>query len=118
MGENRGLSNGDLPAESTFGKDRHRRAARMVLCALTAATSSAWDGLAVVLSARLSVRERCFLAFAALASLDAEARDRTFAAVNASEAREPDPFDSDLWREVCAEYHRDRLRGATGARVR
>lgn len=96
-----------------FGQERHRRAAAMLLCALTAHSDSAWDGLAAVLAARLSMRERCELAFAALAGLPSEARARTVAALGPAD---PDLLHSDLWRQVCREFRLNRARAEQAAR--
>ena len=92
---------------------RHRTAAMMLLCVLTAPRVETWNRLAVVLAARLTLRERCELAFAALAGLPREARERTFAALGPAD---PDPFDSPLWREVAREYRLKRALQEQAAR--
>jgi hypothetical protein len=53
----------------------HKRAARMLGYALLSDTPDAWNGLSVVLLARLTVEERAKLAFAALSALDPDQRE-------------------------------------------
>jgi hypothetical protein len=67
-----------------FGKDRHKRAAGMVLAALTLADDSPelWHDAAFVLRVRLTEDERIGLAFAALRALDPEPRERVFEAAH------------------------------------
>jgi hypothetical protein len=67
-----------------FAKDRHRRAAGMVLAALTLGDDSPelWHDAAFVLRIRLTEDERIGLAFAALRALDPEPRERVFEAAH------------------------------------
>lgn len=65
-----------------YAKDRHKRAARMLGYALTADVPDLWDGLAVVLSARLTETEIASIAFAALSALDPPSRVMTFNAAH------------------------------------
>lgn len=68
-------------AISLYGKKAHKRVAKCIGYALTLGTSPAWEGLAIVLLARLTKTERAALAYAALASLDEATAYRTASVV-------------------------------------
>ncbi|MBM1309077.1 hypothetical protein JQT66_04405 [Sulfitobacter mediterraneus] len=57
-----------------------KRVAKAIGYALTLGTSAAWDGLSLILMARLSKRERAALAYSALVSLDDETAYQTASA--------------------------------------
>jgi hypothetical protein len=71
-------------AISRFAKDRHKRAAGMVLAALTLGDDSpeVWHDAAFVLRVKLTPVERIGLAFAALRALDPDPRERVFEAAH------------------------------------
>ncbi len=57
-------------AMSLYGKDAHKRTAKIVGYALTLGTADTWHGVAYVLAKCLTQAERASLAYAALQSLD------------------------------------------------
>ncbi len=62
-----------------WGEDsNHNRAIRVIEYALTLGTADAWDGVAIVLAARLTAPERMSLAYAALVSLKAEEAEQAY----------------------------------------
>lgn len=71
-----------------FAQDRHKRAARAVLCALVLDDErpGVWSETAVVLSVRLTEHERFGLALAALLALDPVGRELVFDAAQAGVA--------------------------------
>lgn len=56
----------------TFLSERHERTARSIGFALGLGSSQGWEGLGLILVARLTKAERAALAYAALISLDEE----------------------------------------------
>jgi hypothetical protein len=64
-------------AMSLYAKDQHTRIAKAIGYALTLGTSKAWEGLSLILMARLSKAERAALAYSALISLDEDTAYRT-----------------------------------------
>jgi hypothetical protein len=68
-----------------FAQDRHKRAARAVLCALVLDDErpDCWRDTAVILSVRLTDHELTGLALAALLALDPAARELVFDAAQA-----------------------------------
>ena len=71
-----------------FALDRHKRAARAALCALTLQDErpEVWRDTAAILSARLSQAELVGLAFAALSAMHPEARKMVLGAQSWGEA--------------------------------
>jgi hypothetical protein len=57
---------------SLYAKTRHKRAIKALGFVLTLGTSEAWNGLIIVLMARLKPEERAKLAYASLVTLDDE----------------------------------------------
>jgi hypothetical protein len=55
---------------SKYGKDGHKRVAKMLGYSLTLGDAAAWHGFTIVLLARLTEPERAALAFATLNSLN------------------------------------------------
>jgi len=64
-------------AMSLYAKETHIRLSKAIGFALTLGTSKAWEGLSLILVARLSKAERAALAYSALISLDDETAYRT-----------------------------------------
>jgi hypothetical protein len=64
-------------AMSLYAKEAHTRLAKAIGFALAIGTSKAWEGLSLVLVARLTKAERAALAYSALISLDDETAYRT-----------------------------------------
>ena len=64
-------------ATSLYAKDAHTRIAKAIGYTLTLGTSKAWEGLSLILMARLSKAERAALAYSALISLDEDTAYRT-----------------------------------------
>lgn len=64
-------------AMSLYAKEAHTRLAKAIGFALAIGTSKAWEGLSLVLVARLTKAERAALAYAALISLDDDTAYRT-----------------------------------------
>lgn len=64
-------------AMSLYAKDGHKRIATAISYALTLGTSKAWEGLTLILMARLSKAERAALAYSALISLDDDTAYKT-----------------------------------------
>ncbi len=60
----------------------HNRAVRAIENALTSGTSGAWDGVAIVLAARLTGPERASLAYACLVTLEAEEAEQAYCAAH------------------------------------
>ncbi|SNS50981.1 hypothetical protein SAMN05421763_10227 [[Luteovulum] sphaeroides subsp. megalophilum] len=66
---------------SLYALDRHKRACRMLGFTLTVGDDpGAWVALATVLFARLTPQERAALAFAALSTIEPDARESVFSA--------------------------------------
>jgi len=78
VGEHGAIGNAkrDISPANTTAK----RVAKAIGYALTLGTSSAWDGLSLILLARLTKRERAALAYSALVSLDDETAYQTASA--------------------------------------
>lgn len=64
-------------AMSLYSTAAHKRVATAISYALTLGTSKAWEGLSLILMARLSKAERAALAYSALISLDEDTAYRT-----------------------------------------
>jgi len=64
-------------AMSLYATEAHTRLAKAIGFALAIGTSKAWEGLSLVLVARLTKAERAALAYAALISLDEDTAYRT-----------------------------------------
>lgn len=64
-------------AMSLYSMDAHKRVATAISYALTLGTSKAWEGLSLILMARLSKAERAALAYSALISLDDDTAYKT-----------------------------------------
>jgi hypothetical protein len=64
-------------AMSNWASDSHKRVATAISFALTLSTSKAWEGLSLILMARLTKAERAALAYSALLSLDDDLAYRT-----------------------------------------
>lgn len=62
---------------SLYSTAAHKRVATAISYALTLGTSKAWEGLSLILMARLSKAERAALAYSALISLDEDTAYRT-----------------------------------------
>ncbi len=79
-----GYRESDLDATWRLAKDRHKRAAGMILCSLIMGDESpeTLPGAAFVLRVRLTTKELVGLAFAALRALDPEPREMTFEAAH------------------------------------
>ncbi|QCP86512.1 hypothetical protein EYE35_12720 [Cereibacter sphaeroides] len=66
---------------SLYALDRHKRACRMLGYVLTVGDDpGAWVYLATVLFVRLTPRERAALAYAALSTIEPDAREAVFSA--------------------------------------
>ncbi len=68
------MSKHDMTA---YAKPEHKRVCRSIGYALTLDSSAAWEGVAMILVARLTAKERAALAYAALVSLDDQDAYRT-----------------------------------------
>ena len=64
-------------AMSLYAKDGHKSIVTAISFALTLGTAKAWEGLSLILMARLTKAERAALAYSALISLDDDTAYRT-----------------------------------------
>ncbi len=101
----------------------HNRAIRAIEYALTLDAADYWDGLAVVLAARLTVQERMSLAYAANLSLEPEDAEQAFCAAH-SKAGMPISYlfsvmdEADFWADMATPEERDAYCLASFRRMR
>lgn len=73
-------------AMSLYAQDRHKRAARVIGCALVADAPDVWGNAGIVLAVRLTPLELAALAFTALSAMEPDAREDVFRAAQWGEA--------------------------------
>lgn len=98
-------------AMSLYAKDRHKRAARMIGCALVADDPAIWRQTSEILAHRLTRPEVVALANATLQALEPQAREMVlYAATFDDDPRDPAPRGWNL--EAIVEYRAARDRRA------